>query len=238
MKAMAKQIRLDMQRFSGAGRTWVGVMIFMSVPLIGILLNLVMALTGNDGKEARTALTGAVTSMGIGLLVGLVFGMFVDFSNTAIRLNGLLPITRDHQVFGRYAAVILLVLVQSCGYAIFFFYATDSFLHDQDHWRDTVLFASGLFLLESLLFAVATPLFYWLEPVKAMIVFLALLGLVPIAALIGSLLPLDWGAFWNSIMRFLTSDLWRPMVLGLALILAIDMVSIVISRKVYARKEI
>ena len=117
MRAIAKQIRLDMQRFSGAGKTWVGVIIFMSVPLIGILLNLVMALTGNDGEDARTALTGAVTSMGIGLLVGLVFGMFVDFSNTAIRLNGLLPITRDHQVFGRYAAVILLVLLQSCGYA-------------------------------------------------------------------------------------------------------------------------
>ncbi|MCX8648100.1 ABC-2 transporter permease [Bifidobacterium sp. B4107] len=238
MKAIAKQIRLDMQRFSGTGRPWVGVLIYMSVPCIGILLNLVMALTGNDGEDARTALTGAVAGMGIGLIVGQVFGLFADFNNMAIRLNGLLPITRDHQVFGRYAAVILLVLVQSCGYAVFFFYTTDSFLHGRDHWHDTVLFALGLFLLESLLFAVATPLFYWLEPVKAMIVFLALLGLVPIMVLIGSLLPVDWGTFWNSIMQFLTSDLWRPVLLGLALILAVEMVSIVLSRKVYVRKEI
>lgn len=238
MKAIAKQIRLDMQRFSGTGRPWVGVLIYMCVPCIGILLNLVMALTGNDGEDARTALTGAVAGMGIGLIVGQVFGLFADFNNTAIRLNGLLPITRDHQVFGRYAAVILLVLVQSCGYAVFFFYATDSFLHGRNHWRHTVLFALGLFLLESLLFAVAAPLFYWLEPVKAMIVFLALLGLVPIMALIGSLLPLDWGTLWNSIMRFLTSDLWRLVLLGLALILAVDMVSIALSRKVYVKKEI
>ena len=238
MKAIAKQIRLDMQRFSGTGRPWVGVLIYMSVPCIGILLNLVMALTGNDGEDARTALTGAVAGMGIGLIVGQVFGLFADFNNMAIRLNGLLPITRDHQVFGRYAAVILLVLVQSCGYAVFFFYTTDSFLHGRDHWHDTVLFALGLFLLESLLFAVATPLFYWLEPVKAMIVFLALLGLVPIMVLIGSLLPVDWGTFWNSIMQFLTSDLWRLVLLGLALILAVEMVSIVLSRKVYVRKEI
>ena len=238
MKAIAKQIMLDMQRFSGPGRPWVGVLIYMSVPCIGILLNLVMALTGNDWEDARTALTGAVAGMGIGLIVGQVFGLFADFNNMAIRLNGLLPITRDHQVFGRYAAVILLVLVQSCGYAVFFFYTTDSFLHGRDHWHDTVLFALGLFLLESLLFAVATPLFYWLEPVKAMIVFLALLGLVPIMVLIGSLLPVDWGTFWNSIMLFFTSDLWRPVLLGLALILAVEMVSIVLSRKVYVRKEI
>lgn len=95
MKAIAEQIRLDMQRFSGAGRTWVGVLIFLSAPVIGILLNLVMALTGHDGDDARNALTGLVAGMGIGLIVGLVSGLFVDFSNAAIRLNGLLPITRD-----------------------------------------------------------------------------------------------------------------------------------------------
>lgn len=238
MKATAKQIRLDMQRCSGAGRAWVGVLIFMSVPLIGILLNIVMALTGNDGEDARGVLTAMVAGMGIGMIFGLVFSLFAEFSNTAIRLNGLLPITRDHQVFGRYAAVSLLVLVQSCGCSIFFFYVTDSFLQGQDHWRDTVLFALGMFLLESLLFAVAAPLFYWMEPAKAMIVVLALLGLITVAVLIGSWLPFDWGAFWNSTMRFLAFDLWRPVLLGLALILAVDMVSIVISRKVYARKEI
>ncbi|PXY89856.1 ABC-2 transporter permease [Bifidobacterium asteroides] len=238
MKAIAKQIKLDMQRFSGAGRTWIGVLIFLSAPVIGILLNLVMALTGNDGDDARTALTGAVAGTGIGLIIGLISGLFVDFNNAAIRLNGLLSITRDHQVFGRYAAVSLLVLVQSCGYAIFYFCVADAFLQGQDHWRATVLFTLGLFMSESLLFAVAAPLFYWLEMAKAMIAFLALLGLVPITALVGSWLPFDWGAVWNSIMRFLTSDLWRPVLLGLAVILAADMVSIAISRKVYARKEI
>lgn len=238
MRAIAKQIRLDMQRCSGAGRPWVGVLIFMSVPLIGILPNIVMALTGNDGEDARGVLTAMVAGMEVGMLFGLVYSLFAEFSNTAIRLNGLLPITRDHQVFGRYAAVSLLILVQSCGCSIFFFYVTDSFLQGQDHWRDTVLLALGMFLLESLLFAVAAPLFYWMEPAKAMIVFVALLGLIAVIAFIGSWLPLDWGSFWNSIMRFLTFGLWRPVLLGLGLILGVDMVSIVVSRKVYARKEI
>ena len=92
--------------------------------------------------------------------------------------------------------------------------------------------------MESSLFAVAAPLFYWMEPAKAMIVFVALLGLIAVIAFIGSWLPLDWGSFWNSIMRFLTFGLWRPVLLGLGLILGVDMVSIVVSRKVYARKEI
>lgn len=238
MKATVKQIRLDLQRFSGAGRAWVAALIFMSVPVIGILLNTVMALTGNDGDDARGVLTTMVVGMEVGMIFGLALSLFAEFSNTAIRLNGLLPITRGHQVFGRYAAVSLLSLVYSCGCSIFFFCVTDSYLQGQDHWRDTVLFTLGMFLLGSLLFAVVAPLFYWMEPAKAMIVLVALLGLMTVIAFIGCWLPFDWGAFWNSIMRFLTFGLWRPVLLGLALILAVDMVSIVISRKVYARKEL
>lgn len=123
MKATVKQIRLDLQRFSGAGRAWVAALIFMSVPVIGILLNTVMALTGNDGDDARGVLTTMVVGMEVGMIFGLALSLFAEFSNTAIRLNGLLPITRDHQVFGRYAAVSLLSLVYSCGCSIFFFSA-------------------------------------------------------------------------------------------------------------------
>lgn len=107
-----------------------------------------------------------------------------------------------------------------------------------DPWQVVTLFTLAIFVFEMLLFALAAPLFYWLDPVKALQALLVLFALIALAGIVLAWLPLDWGTLMSKLGRFLTGDLWKPVALGLAIILLANLVSAGVSSRVFARREI
>lgn len=239
MKAIAKQIRLDMQRCSGGtGGYWPGVLLLIAAPLAGVVLKGVLVVTGHNQDGNIDLVSGLVTGFCVAGAAAMQIQLFIEFSSSATRLNGIVPISRDHQVLGRYSAVMLLVLAQCCSLAIYLRIAGGQPWKGSDPWQAATLFTLAIFVLEMLLFALAAPIFYWLEPVKALRALLVLFALIALVGIVLAWLPMDWGTLMTKLGRFLTRDLWKPVTLGLAIVLLANLVSAGVSSRVYARREI
>ncbi|MBI0086167.1 MULTISPECIES: ABC-2 transporter permease [Bifidobacterium] len=239
MKAIAKQIRLDLQRCSGGtGGYWPGVLLLIAAPLVGIVLKGVLVVTGHNQDGNIDSLSGLVTGFCVADAAAMQIQLFIDFSSSASRLNGIVPISRDHQVLGRYSAVALLVLAQCCCFVIYFRIAGSQPWKGSDPWQAATLFTLAIFVFEMLLFALVAPLFYWLDPVKARRALLVLFALIALVGIVLAWLPLGWGTLMTKLGRFLIGDLWKPVVLGLAIVLLANLISAGVSSRVYARREI
>ena len=239
MKAIAKQIRLDMQRCSGgAGGYWSCMLLFIAVPLAGIILKGILVVTGHNQDGNLDLVNGMVTGSCVATAAVAQIQLFIDFYSPAARLNGIVSISRGHQVLGRYSAIVLMVLAQCCCFAIYFRIAGGLPWKGSDPWQAVTLFTLAIFVFEMLLFALAAPLFYWLDPVKALRALLVLFALIALIGIVLAWLPLDWGALMTKLGCFLVGDLWKPVALGLAIVLLANLVSGAVSSRVYARREI
>ena len=198
----------------------------------------VLVVTGHNQDGNIDSVSGLVTGFCVAAAAAMQIQLFIDFSSSASRLNGIVSISRDHQVLGRYSAVALLVLAQCCCFAIYFRIAGSQPWKGSDPWQAATLFTLAIFVFEMLLFALVAPLFYWLDSVKALRALLVLFALIALVGIVLAWLPLDWGTLMTKLGRFLIGDLWKPVVLGLAIVLLANLISAGVSSRVYARREI
>ena len=109
MKRLTAQMRLDAMRTLSQGSASVWFFLILA-PAFAFVIPLVAggAVTGGIGAIVNSALSGSV--IGIGCFLTL-YPFFYEDQGDHRRINGLIPISRAHQVVGRYLFVLACLLI-------------------------------------------------------------------------------------------------------------------------------
>lgn len=233
-------MRLDYETItdSGASTTLVSVLCPLLFPLLGFLI----------GAVGATAICLTLT---VGYWALLVAGLFVN-TNAAQsgRLSALLPVTRAHQVVGRYlsAGVIALIclaqiLVQ---YVMLWLIAlVPTPLHGAAAGRDAVTLAqiplapvtAAAMAAFVLIVALEMPFYYALEFAKASSWFWSAVFMIAALAAIWIMLVPD-GVQRSVLGALAVLPAWGWAVAGVACCAAAIAVSYAVSRRIWLRKEL
>lgn len=231
MTQVRRSMRIDFLRLSATGKSMVWVF---------VLMPFFFGVTGMLSGDTMMAFgfAGSVTTM-CALFAG-VLPMIVasneEMSGNS-KMNGIIPATRSHQVFARYALMLIVDILAAVEAMVCL-----ALLFHADEPAITALIGIGLaiFCIALLVGSLLMPLFYRFPCAQAIgwgfallaLLFLAGLGLLRIVA------KFDIFTATESSVTVYVGLLGAASIVGMAFVVLICIVSFLISKRIYTRKEL
>lgn len=169
MTAILRQISLDWNRTISYGRSYIAIF-FAYVPGFTCL----MAATGSTlASVAGAAIGGAASGF---LMLNITLFSYEQMNNHHW-MNGIVPISRNHQILGRFAFLIVCDLVAGLEVAVSIACA-GIIIHEPVKVTDAIGFAAMTVLTLVLLNAIVQPFLYRFSPYRAMAAIILSIGVI------------------------------------------------------------
>ncbi len=229
MTAILRQISLDWNRTISYGRSYIAIF-FAYVPGFTCL----MAATGSTlASVAGAAIGGAVSSF---LMLNITLFSYEQMNNHNW-MNGIVPISRNHQILGRFAFLIVCDLVAGLEVAVSIACA-GIIMHEPVKVTDAIGFAAMTVLTLVLLNAIVQPFLYRFSPYRAMAAIILSIGVI-VGTVIGLRKALPE---FEKTVEQLAEAISRHQAIALAAFLIIDVLALAFSSKIslhiYGSKDI
>lgn len=241
MRQILCSFRLDLHRLNSQGK---GTLLFilLGLPAFMVLLNVAMGAESSVSAAASGGTMGGV----VGALAVMPMNIFAYENQGQGRwLNGLIPVSRSHQVAGRYATLLmfaLLVLVE-CVLCLGIAALISGQPWSGEATRTVLASTIGYLVAE----AIAYPMLYRFQAQQAMLMLfggliglgVALVALVWLAAKVLPAAALAALAAWSaSVGDLLAGGMVWVAPLAIAAALLVLAVSFAISLRIYRHKEL
>ena len=241
MNAIMRAFRLDMRRFNSQGRY---MLLFFTAVMPVIMVAMTLLMNGMAVGAAAAVVNGAF----YGVFAVIPFYVFIyENQSGAGRLNGIIPVSRAHQVTARYLFMLAATVLFCLDFTVYTFVM--NLLGHTALWSagDTRTIAGtfvGYLVFESILY----PLLYRFPAQRALVVicgavFVGSMGIVALMlALVTLLGEARVNAFLDAVVApvidALAADANMAAVLAVVAALVVCAVSFVVSVRFYSGKEL
>lgn len=234
LHAIANAARLDLQRLTSAGI--VGFLALLAfIPVATLLMPLIIG----DDVSSLSGLSGVVNGMGIGVFAMTSLNIFFyEQQGQHDWMSGIVPISRTHQVLGRYCYLMVIAVLMSVELlvsSLILRLMYGGFLPGGMGVKSTNIVALvTVLLLASILY----PLLYRFAYQRAITVsFVVAFGLFAAAFLLARFMPDALEALLNAVQWLVGHTAWFALV-GISLVVVMLAVSILCSLRIYRAKEL